>query len=133
MTCEVCACMLTLHLCSLHAASGHNQIVAMHAWSIKGIIHTWHAPATGPVLIVAPTSLLPNWARELARFAPSLDVRLHHGSSRTDAAENKPANKRRKVLAATSLRMPASPLGSPVLHLRRALSLSMLLRGLSMA
>ncbi|OHD18865.1 MAG: hypothetical protein A2087_03335 [Spirochaetes bacterium GWD1_61_31] len=33
-------------------------------------------------LICAPASLLTNWSRELARFAPSLSVRLQYGSGR---------------------------------------------------
>jgi superfamily II DNA or RNA helicase len=33
-------------------------------------------------LIIAPTSVLPNWKRELARFRPNLKVSLYHGSSR---------------------------------------------------
>ena len=36
-----------------------------------------------PVLIVAPVSLLANWQRECAKFAPSLKVCLHHGGKRT--------------------------------------------------
>ena len=36
-----------------------------------------------PILIVAPVSLLANWQRECAKFAPSLNVCLHHGSKRT--------------------------------------------------
>ena len=35
-----------------------------------------------PVLIVAPTSVLGNWQKELEKFAPSLDVRLHYGPTR---------------------------------------------------
>ncbi len=30
----------------------------------------------GPALVLAPTSVVPNWRRELARFAPGLDVRV---------------------------------------------------------
>ena len=37
----------------------------------------------GPNLIVATGTLLENWRRELARFAPGLKVTIHHGSSRT--------------------------------------------------
>lgn len=33
-------------------------------------------------LLVCPTSLLPNWRAELARFAPSLSVYVHHGPTR---------------------------------------------------
>ena len=35
-----------------------------------------------PVLIVAPTSLVGNWRRELGKFAPSLHVVVHHGNAR---------------------------------------------------
>jgi SNF2 family DNA or RNA helicase len=38
--------------------------------------------ANGPVLVVCPTSVLGNWAREIHRFAPSLQVLIHHGSDR---------------------------------------------------
>ena len=38
-----------------------------------------HGPAT---LLVCPTSLLGNWERELAKFAPSLPVFVHHGNNR---------------------------------------------------
>lgn len=33
-------------------------------------------------LVVAPTSVLPNWQRELARFRPGLKVSVYHGPSR---------------------------------------------------
>lgn len=39
---------------------------------------------SGPVLVVAPTSVLHNWAREAARFAPSLRTRVWHGAERHD-------------------------------------------------
>lgn len=35
-----------------------------------------------PALVVAPTSLLTNWSRELDRFAPSLKYEIYHGGSR---------------------------------------------------
>jgi superfamily II DNA or RNA helicase len=37
---------------------------------------------TSPVLVVAPTSVVPNWAREAARFAPGLDVRTIEATGR---------------------------------------------------
>ncbi|RUL53193.1 DEAD/DEAH box helicase [Lysinibacillus antri] len=37
---------------------------------------------TQPSLIVCPTSVLGNWQKELARFAPSLTVHTHYSSSR---------------------------------------------------
>ncbi|BDG60398.1 DEAD/DEAH box helicase [Caldinitratiruptor microaerophilus] len=39
-----------------------------------------------PTLLICPVSLVGNWRRELARFAPSLRVLVHHGSGR--AAED---------------------------------------------
>ncbi|MBI4719161.1 MAG: DEAD/DEAH box helicase [Planctomycetes bacterium] len=38
--------------------------------------------ARGPTLIVVPMSLVGNWQRELARFAPPLRVMVHHGLER---------------------------------------------------
>lgn len=36
-----------------------------------------------PSLIITPVSLLENWKREFIKFAPSVDVYIHHGSNRT--------------------------------------------------
>lgn len=36
-----------------------------------------------PLLVVAPVSLLENWKRECEKFAPELNVYIHHGSRRT--------------------------------------------------
>lgn len=36
-----------------------------------------------PMLVVAPISLLANWKRECEKFAPSLNVWIHHGGTRT--------------------------------------------------
>ncbi len=36
----------------------------------------------GPILIVMPSSLLVQWAREIARFLPEKKVHLHHGAER---------------------------------------------------
>lgn len=35
-----------------------------------------------PALIICPTSVLGNWQKEIEKFAPSLNVHLHYGSSR---------------------------------------------------
>lgn len=43
--------------------------------------------ASGPVLLICPTSVAGNWQREVARFAPSLRVLLHHGSERLSGDE----------------------------------------------
>ncbi|WP_395293147.1 SNF2-related protein [Kitasatospora hibisci] len=39
--------------------------------------------ATGPTLLVCPMSLVGNWQREVARFAPGLRVHVHHGADRS--------------------------------------------------
>lgn len=53
------------HLCRIHASREHPG---------------------GQSLVVVPTSLLENWRRELARFAPALRVVLWHGAERNPAS-----------------------------------------------
>jgi len=49
------------------------------------------APRDGrPSLLVAPTSVVGNWEREIERFAPSLRVSRHYGAQRARAAEEFP-------------------------------------------
>ncbi len=43
-------------------------------------------PRLSPTLLVCPMSVVGNWQRETARFAPGLVVYVHHGTSRTKAA-----------------------------------------------
>nr|MDQ3037864.1 DEAD/DEAH box helicase [Myxococcota bacterium] len=49
-----------------------------------------HRASEGPALVIAPTSLGDNWAREAERFAPSLRVRVHRGGGRHAALESDP-------------------------------------------
>lgn len=42
---------------------------------------------TGPTLVVAPTSVVGNWAREAGRFTPELSVLVHHGTERLHGEE----------------------------------------------
>jgi SNF2 family DNA or RNA helicase len=42
----------------------------------------YSASTGGPTLVLCPTSLLGNWEREFARFAPDIPVRRFHGGSR---------------------------------------------------
>ncbi|MFE3324021.1 DEAD/DEAH box helicase [Streptomyces sp. NPDC059176] len=42
-----------------------------------------HRARRAPTLVVCPTSLLGNWQREIARFAPGVPVHRFHGSERT--------------------------------------------------
>jgi superfamily II DNA or RNA helicase len=41
-----------------------------------------HRGRSGPQLVLAPTSVIENWLRELARFAPSLTARAYAGADR---------------------------------------------------
>ncbi|MEU6716499.1 DEAD/DEAH box helicase [Nonomuraea sp. NPDC046802] len=41
-----------------------------------------HRAGIGPTLVVCPASLLGNWEREIARFAPGVPVRRYHGAQR---------------------------------------------------
>ena len=36
-----------------------------------------------PSLVIAPATLIENWRREIARFAPSLSISIHRGQSRS--------------------------------------------------
>jgi SNF2 family DNA or RNA helicase len=47
------------------------------------VARDWEEDATAPVLLVCPTSVIGNWQREIARFAPDLPVVVHHGGERT--------------------------------------------------
>ena len=44
-----------------------------------------------PALLVAPTSVVGNWEREIERFAPSLAVTPHHGAGRVRSVEEFPS------------------------------------------
>jgi len=59
--------------------------------TIQGIALLLHERENGdavrPTLLLCPTSLVGNWAREVARFAPSLRVMVHHGASRAGGAD----------------------------------------------
>src|SRR5262249_23740061 len=43
----------------------------------------WHTNGKRPVLLICPTSVVGNWQKEAARFAPDLPVMVHHGLTRT--------------------------------------------------
>lgn len=56
-----------------------------HFQSLKNLTARKHRKnRNGPFLVVAPTSLLSNWAREAQRFTPELSTRIWHGSDRHD-------------------------------------------------
>ncbi|MHB1317820.1 MAG: DEAD/DEAH box helicase [Anaerolineae bacterium] len=43
-------------------------------------------PDLAPTLVVCPTSLVGNWQREVARFAPGLKTVVHHGTGRAEGS-----------------------------------------------
>jgi len=45
-----------------------------------------HWPESAPTLVVCPTSLVGNWQREVARFAPGLKTVVHHGTGRAEGS-----------------------------------------------
>ncbi|MEO7913500.1 MAG: DEAD/DEAH box helicase, partial [Roseiflexaceae bacterium] len=51
-----------------------------------------------PALIICPTSVVGNWQREIARFAPSLRVMIHRGIDRQTGAQFARAAKRHDVI-----------------------------------
>ena len=46
------------------------------------LYETQRRPDAGPSLVVAPTSVIHNWASEAARFTPGLRVHVYHGTQR---------------------------------------------------
>ncbi|HTV19660.1 MAG TPA: DEAD/DEAH box helicase, partial [Polyangiaceae bacterium] len=66
-----------------------------------------------PALLVAPTSVLGNWEREVERFAPSLRLAPHYGGDRARAASEFPRAPGTLVLTSYGLlRRDAALLGS---------------------
>jgi len=57
------------------------QLLALEA------THRAEDPAGGPTLLLCPMSLVGNWEREAARFAPGLRVYAHHGPQRLHGDE----------------------------------------------
>ncbi len=45
--------------------------------TVQDLAFLLHNKDTGPSLVIAPTFIVPNWAAEAGRFAPSLKVRKH--------------------------------------------------------
>ena len=49
---------------------------------VIGLLASEKEAERGPSIVVAPATVLENWRREIARFAPSLVARIHRGSDR---------------------------------------------------
>lgn len=56
-----------------------------------------------PALLIAPTSVVGNWEREIERFAPSLEVVRHYGTSRARSASDVPTKPGTLVLTTYGL------------------------------
>jgi superfamily II DNA or RNA helicase len=54
---------------------------------VLALLDSHRAERSGPSLVVAPRSVLYNWASEAARFAPELRVLVHDGADREATAE----------------------------------------------
>ena len=54
--------------------------------------------ALGPTLVVCPMSVVKQWGAEVARFAPTLRVHLHHGSGRLTGAALTAASRTHDVI-----------------------------------
>jgi superfamily II DNA or RNA helicase len=52
--------------------------------TLQAIALLLHRAPGGAALVVAPTSVVPNWLEELRRFAPSLSVQEYRGAGRAD-------------------------------------------------
>ena len=75
---------------------GFEWLARLGAWGVGGVLADdmglgktlqalallTHRAEEGPALVVAPTSVVGNWAREAERFTPELRVRLHRGQAR---------------------------------------------------
>jgi superfamily II DNA or RNA helicase len=66
-----------------------------------------------PALLIAPTSVIGNWEREIERFAPSLEIVRHYGAARARSASDIPSRPGTLVLTTYGLlRRDAELLGS---------------------
>jgi len=54
----------------------------LHRKQARKQARTPQPPNDGPILLVCPTSVLGNWQREIARFAPTLNMHAHYGPMR---------------------------------------------------
>lgn len=62
------------------------QVIALECHERSGPSASPADDRRKPTLVVCPMSLVGNWAREFARFAPALRVAIHHGPSRESGA-----------------------------------------------
>lgn len=75
-----------LRRCGLGACLADDMGLGKTVQFIAYLLHlketTVNTDSWFPSLLICPTSVLGNWQKELARFAPTLKVMLHYGSNR---------------------------------------------------
>ncbi|HYL98752.1 MAG TPA: DEAD/DEAH box helicase, partial [Blastocatellia bacterium] len=74
--------------------------------TIQTIALLLHLRANGesrPALLICPTSVVGNWEHEIRRFAPSLNILIHHGSSRSKSGLEKSVAGKAIVISSYSL------------------------------
>jgi SNF2 family DNA or RNA helicase len=74
--------LLFLRRCGFGACLADDMGLGKTVQLLSYLLSVKERDETGPALIVCPTSVLGNWQKEIERFAPSLSVYLHYGSSR---------------------------------------------------
>src|SRR5436305_13361082 len=60
-----------------------------------------NASKIGPALLICPMSIVGNWHKELQRFAPSLNVMVHHGHERLSGEAFEQEAKRHDIVITT--------------------------------
>jgi SNF2 family DNA or RNA helicase len=60
-------------------------------------------PSDTPALLVAPTSVIGNWDREIKKFAPSIEVFIYHGNQRKDISFHKAIEKKQIIITSFGL------------------------------
>ncbi len=64
------------------------QLIALHLRRIE------RGAVAGPTLVVCPASVVSNWEREIARFAPGITVHRYHGPDRDPRRRRHPRPRR---------------------------------------
>jgi hypothetical protein len=74
--------------------------------TVQTLAFLLHEKAEGrlpfPALLICPTSVVTNWVRESARFAPQLSVAVHHGTGRRRSLKDLERGARGKDLVVTT-------------------------------
>ncbi|MDQ7091644.1 MAG: DEAD/DEAH box helicase [Methylococcales bacterium] len=79
---------------------------------IAALILEKEADKTAPTLLIAPTSVIGNWQKEIEKFAPHLKTLIHHGSGRESdkKAFNKLCSEQDMLITSYTLARKDAPL-----------------------